>query len=778
MLEARSIVDVYTRKVLSFPYLVIFLSLTLVAISVAGVRYLGLSTDYRVFFSEENPQLQAFDALQDTFLKNDNIFIVVKPRQGDVFTQETLAAIEALTDAAWQIPFSRRVDSLTNFQHTSAQGDELIVEDLVKNAAQLSQEKLNQIRSIALNDQRLLNRIISPDASTTSVNVTLQLPGKSRKEVPEAVTYTRNLVAELMQEHPNQEIRLTGNVLMSNAVSEASVKDMTSLVPLMYGVIVLCIMVFLRSIVATLLVSLVVGLSTMTAVGLAGWAGIVVTPPSASAPTVIMTLSVAGCIHILTTFLIGIGNGQEKLNAMRESLNFNMEAVFLTTLTTAIGFLSMNFSDSPPLRDLGNISAMGIIAAFVFSVFTLPAAALLLPIKPLKTGKKYVQMMQTMGEFVIKRQKFLLTSLIAIVVVLISFVPNLELNDQYVNYFDSSSKFRQDTEFAMNHLTGIYKIEYKLPAGDSGGISKPEYLRVLEAFGDWYRKQPEVVHVSSLVETMKTLNKNLHGDDAAYFRLPDNRDLAAQYLLLYEMSLPYGLDLNSQVSIGKDSTRFTVMVKNISTNELMGLEERAQAWLRANAPATMVSDGTGSSIVFAHISERSIRSMIEGTLLAAVLIGLILMMALKSVKYGILSFIPNLLPALTALGIWTIFVGELGFALSVMIAMTLGIVVDDTIHFFTKYLRGRQILNLSPTESVRYAFSTVGVAIVVTSIVLVLGFFVLAQSSFLPNSGMALLSVITIIVALIIDLMLVPPMLMAIDNRMPYPVLIPEHQEE
>jgi predicted RND superfamily exporter protein len=441
-----------------------------------------------------------------------------------------------------------------------------------------------------------------------------------------------------------------------------------------------------------------------------------------------------------------------------------MEAVFLTALTTVIGFLSMNFSDTPPLRDLGNIAALGIIAAFFFTVFTLPAAAILLPFRAKKVGIRYISLFRSLGDFVVERQRILLVSMVVVVLVLVSFVPRLELNDQYVNYFDRSSEFRRDTDFAMQHLTGIYKIEYLIRAGEKGGVNNPEYLKVLQAFGEWYRGQPEVVHVHSIVETMKTLNMSLHGDNSIYFRLPDNRELAAQYLLLYEMSLPYGLDMNSEVSIGKDATRFTVMLKNISTKELLRLEESAQDWLRVNAPTAMVSDGTGSSIIFSHMSERSIRSMIGGTVLAIILIGLVLMVALKSIKYGVLSFIPNLLPAIMALGVWAIFVGELGFALSVMIAMTLGIVVDDTIHFFTKYLRGRQTQQLSPADAVRYAFSTVGIALLTTTIVLVLGFLVLAQSSFLPNSGMAMLTVITISIALAIDFFLIPPMLLVLDD--------------
>jgi len=240
-------------------------------------------------------------------------------------------------------------------------------------------------------------------------------------------------------------------------------------------------------------------------------------------------------------------------------------------------------------------------------------------------------------------------------------------------------EFRVDTEFTTDNLTGLYNISYSLEAEESGAISEPDFLNKLEEFANWYRQQPEVMHVNSLSDTMKRLNKNLHGDDAEWYRMPDERELAAQYLLLYEMSVPYGLDLNNQINIDKSATKLDVTLNSLSSNDTITLEERAQQWLRDNAPASMQVHGASPVIMFSHIGARNIRSMLTGTTLALVLISFILVFALRSLRIGLISIIPNLIPAGMAFGLWGLMVGQVGLALSVVTGMTLGIVVDDTV---------------------------------------------------------------------------------------------------
>lgn len=743
---------------------VIFVVL-LAGVAASGARFLGFSDDYRIFFSEDNPQLMAFERLQNTYTKSDNVLLVLAPADGKVFSRDTLAAVQWLTEQSWQIPYSIRVDSITNFQHTWSEEDDLVVEDLVQNPAELDRAGLERVRDIAVTEPLLVDRLVSPSAHVTGVNVTIQLPGlEPDKEGPAVVAFSRDLVRQLGERYPELEVHLTGVVLLNNAFMENSLKDMRTLVPVMFAIITLVLALLLRSVWGTIATLLVIFFSIATAFGVAGWAGLKITAPVASAPTMIMTLAVANSVHLLVSFFYRMRHGDDRREAMAESLRINLQPIFLTTLTTSIGFLSMNFSDAPPFRDLGNIVAVGVAASFIYSMLLLPPLVLWLPLRVGKTRSLTVRGMDRFADFVVAKRRPVLWGMSLLVIGLISFVPTNELNDEFVTYFDERVDFRVDTDFTTDNLTGLYGISYALGAGASGAISEPAYLEKLDEFASWYRQQPEVMHVSSLSDTMKRLNKNLHGDDPAWYRIPEQRDLAAQYLLLYELSLPYGLDLNNQINIDKSATKLDVSLRSLSSNQLIALEDRAQRWLEENAPQSMQVHGASPAIMFSHIGKRNIRSMLTGTTIALVLISAVLIVALRSWKIGLISVVPNLLPAGMAFGLWGLLVGQVGLALSIVTGMTLGIIVDDTVHFLSKYLRARREKSMSSADAVRYAFHTVGSALLTTSVVLVAGFLVLTRSPFELNAGMGLLTAITISMALLADFLLLPALLMMFDN--------------
>ncbi len=757
----------YAKNLLQWQWLALILVILAVGLAGMGAKNLTFNNDYKIFFNDDDERVLAFENLQNTYTKNDNILLGIAPKDGKVFTRKTLAALEDITQRAWKTPHSIRVDSLANYQHTESVGDEMSVANLYEEAEKLTDEELAKIEKIAVNEPLLLHRLISEKAHMTAVNVTIEVPpdGEMTKIVPQVVKHARELKAYINETYPELDVYLTGIVMMNNAFAEASKYDMSHLIPLTFLMILVIVFLLLRSfsgVLATILVSI---FSIISAMGLAGWVGIELSPPVMSAPVIILTLAVADCVHILSTWMHQMHLGADKKAAMVESLRINLGPVFLTSLTTAIGFLSLNFSDAPPFRDLGNIAAMGVTAAFIFSVTLLPALATLLPSKVKQTDKKFIMssFMVSLAEWVIGKQKVLLISMTVLSLAMIALIPKNELNDIYVEYFDERIKFRTDTDFVVKNMTGIYFVDYSLDSKKAGGVSEPAVLAQIDQFSEWLRSQPEVIHVNTIVDTFKRLNRNMHGDDQSWYRLPDSRELAAQYLLLYEMSLPYGLDLNNQIDIDKKSTRLSVTMKTVSTQKVLAFEKRVDAWMETNTPL-IKSVGASPTIMFAHIGMKNIKSMLTGTTVALVLISIILIIALGSVRYGLLSLVPNLVPAGLAFGFWAVIDGEIGLALSVVTAMTLGIVVDDTIHFLSKYIRARREQNLSAEDAVRYAFSTVGVALWVTSLALIGGFLVLSTSSFELNAGMGLLTSIVIAFALLADFLLLPPLLIKLDG--------------
>ncbi len=753
----------YADFIVKWRIVVIALTLGLVGYTATGMPNLGFASNYRVFFSADNPELNAFESFQNTYTKNDNVMFVVQPADKDLTTAEFAAAIEDITEQAWQIPFAIRVDSVTNFQHSWADGDDLTVDDLIRNGDKMTAETLKGKWDIAKDEPILYGNLLARDREATGVNVTLQYPEVEIDEVPRAVAKARAIVADIQAKHPDLKVALTGVSMMNNAFMEAGMKDSATLTPIMYLILVIIMIFTLRSLTGTLSTVFVIGFAVVTAMGWAGHVGILLTPISVTAPTIVLTLAIADSVHIMISMLASMRDGMEKNEALKDSIRVNFLPVSITSITTIVGFLSLNTLDTPPFHDLGNITAVGILAAWLYSLTFLPAIVSFLPVKCRKqeggaTG--LAKWLENYADWVTaKRRVVLMTSSVA-AIVLISLIPRMEINDQWVEYFDWSIPFRADAEFGMNELTGVYLIEYSVEADGPGGVSEPLYLQKLSDFTDWLHEQPEVSHVFSYSDIMKRLNKNMHGDDPAWYKVPDQRDLAAQYHLLFELSLPYGLDMSDRVDIEKSATRITATLGNMTTKQTRAFLTRSQDWLKEYTPEYMHAVPTGPTVMFSYISDRNIKGMLKGNAVAIVIISIIMMFALRSFGIGMLSLIPNAVPILMTFGLWAVTFGYIGMAAASVSAVALGIVVDDSVHFLSKYLRARRERGMDKPEAIHYAFRTVGIAMVVTTIILTIGFLVMATSSFQINEQLGLMTAATMVIALVMDFTLLPALLL------------------
>ena len=754
--------------VLRWRWPILVLTILFVLVMAAGGQYLKISNDSRIFFSEDNPQLIAFEALEATYTESNTVLIAVAPKNesstGGIFTPNALAAVSELTEQGWLLPYSTRVDSLINFSHTWADGDELIVEDLVADTADLNSQDLARIEDIALNEIQLVNRLVAVDGRTTAVLVNFVLPDESAEAVTEISDQVKLIVEEARAKHPDLNYYVTGSIITSRAFGDATFDDLSTLGPIIIIVIFIVMAFMLRSVTGTVATLLVVLFAALTAMGFAGWSGMLLSSGNVGAPTIIMTVAIAHSVHVISTIMLSMRAGLAKREAILESLRVNIHPVFLTTITTAIGFLSMNFSDAPPFHNLGNLVALGVVAAMVFALTFVPAFVYVLPLRVRSRREGQRAFFDTFGEFVVRRRTPLLWGMAAIIIGLAAGVPQVELNDNWTKYFDERYEFRRDTDYIINNLTGVEAFEFSLPAGEEGAINDPEYIARVDEFAEWYRSQPKIIHVSAFPDIMKRLNMNMHGDDPAYYRIPEEHDLAAQYLLLYELSLPFGRDLNDQIDVGKSATRMTVIGRDMSAKEQRESADRANQWLKDNMPAEMVTQATGLTMMFAYISKRNIEGMLRGTVIAMASISLILIVALKSVPIGLLSLVPNFVPAAMAFGLWGYLIGNVGVAASVVTAVTFGIVVDDTIHFLSKYLRARREQKLDPQNAVRFAFRSVGHALWTTTAVLAAGFIVLSTSGFEVNWSLGLLTAMTIVIALAADFFFLPPLLMKLDR--------------
>ena len=735
----------------------------MLCLAAGTVKIVEVDVDFRNHFNKDDPHLVDLERLETTYAISDAALVAVAPTSGTIFTHEVLVAIEDLTERLWHTPYVTRVDSIANYTHSEGVEDELIVEPLIDDAGSLSDTDIERIEKIALGTNEVAGRFVSRDGRVSGLIVSLALPEEDRQLAKvEVVDFLYGTAAEARAKHSSIGYHLTGELFLNRAVRDAIDDDMGVLGPIAFGTMLLVAIVLLGSIWGTVAIVLLLIAVILSGFGFAGWTGMKLYGESGAALFVLMAVTVAHAVHIIEAMQSALRQGTDRKQAAIHAVELNVWPVFLTSLTTAIGFLSLNFSEMPPFRVMGNIVAFGVMCAFVYSVTLLPAFLSVVPMRPGRTRAGTSGFFDRFGRFVVSRHLTLLCSFAVLAVALVAGISRIELNENQLELLDESYEYRRSTDFISENFGGLEPFEYSLDAGKEGGITDVEYLRRVEAFAEWYRTQPEVAHVFSIADVVKRLNKNLNGDNPDYYRIPDDSDLAAQYILLYEFSLPVGLDLNNLIDVERSSTRMTVTLKSLSTGEKIDLDNRAQAWLRQNAPG-LATGAVGVTIVGSYSVQRNIVNMLIGTVVAMSIVSLLLILVFRSLRFGLISLIPNFVPAAMAMGLWGYAVGEVGVPASVVTAIAFGIIVDDTIHFMTKYLRARKE-GLLPSESVQRAFGLVGKALVTTTAVFALGFLVFSASGMAGNQVLGLLVGMTVVMALLADFLFLPPLLMALDG--------------
>lgn len=755
------------------------LSLVVTAIIAWGAQGLYFQTDYKIYFQADDPQLLMHELVEDTYTNSDNLAIMLRPKTGDVFNERIINLIYDLTEQGWQVPYAMRVDSITNFQHTKADDDDLLVEDILLEPGSISAPKLAEIRSIVLGEKQLYRRLVSQDGTTSLININLELPPEvdpladqatqteqrllRDSSYVEVTEYGRELIKTIQAEYPDIEMHLNGVTIINNAFNEVGQQDAQNLLPLMYIIILVALTIFLRSLGGVVATLVVIASASAAAVGSAGWIGYALNAVNITTPTIVLTIAVCDAVHLLTIYLRGLARDMDRFEAMREALRLNLQPIVLTSVTTAVGFLTLNFSVSPPFGELGNMTAFGVLWAMVLTFTLLPALGMLLIRKRKPAGHKKNALMRY-ADWVIENRKLAFFGSGATAIALMCMIPLNIINDDPITYFKKGLEYRASMDFASDHLPGINDINMSIDCGEPSCVSQPDFLAMLDEFQAWALAQPEVVQVSSYADVIKRLNRSMNADDPSFYRVPESAEMAAQYNLMYEMSLPFGLDLNNQLNLDKSATKVTILVERVTSSGLIEVSERAHQWLRDNFQA-QANPPSGVNLMFSHMGEKNIRSMLVGAIYAIIGVTITILIALRSFRYAAISMVPNAIPAFMAFGVWGLLVGTVNMAVAVVFSISLGILVDDTVHFISKYRRARLVKDLTPEDSIRYAFDHVGAALIITTLVLCIGFGVLATSDFAVNSMAGSLTAITIFIALVFDFLILPPLLMFFDSQ-------------
>lgn len=747
------------------PWKVLCISLVCIVQLGYFMQFVAPSVSFKDLLGEGWPSLKDYEFMQTEYIADDNLLIMIEAKEGDAFTTNILTGTQKLTSDLWKTPYSIRVESVTNFQHTRANGDDLEVGDLIASPQSLDAAGLSEVKNIALNDPIALHRVVNQQGNVLAINVVFHFPMLSGDEKLIAFAAVDSLAAQFRENNPQTRVYVGGLTALDATVMNLSMKETGMFLGLVMLLSVVLLTLLLRSVVPVMLSVLVMLLSVMAALSFSGMMGWKMTPFTSIVPMLVLIIAIADCIHFITVFVKRMNLGEDKKLALSKSLRINAKAIIITSATTAVGFLTFNLSGSDSIAALGNESAFGIAAACLLSLTFLPACLAVLPVKVRRGKKESSTRYHNFAQIIFTNRYKIFTGSLMIALLLGMNITKNTFDDNIPTYFAKSLPWRQANDFSELQFGSAYNFTYSLYADADSSVSDPEYLKKVEAFTNYLRDLPKAAYVKSVADTFKRLNKSMHGDDSAYYRLPDDKNTAAQYLLLYEMSLPYGLDLNDQINLDKSASKVLAAFGSMSVADVLALDKQIKQWLNTNMPGTRYISA-GVQIMFAELMAQDTKGLTLGAIFGLMIISGLLIFMLRSFKVGMISLLPNLLPILMAFGLWGLLVGKVGFGLAMVSGMSIGIIVDDTVHFLTKYLHGRRNLGLNAQDSVAYSYATVGSSLVFTTLVLVSAFMLMVGlSEFRVNTDMGKMTSIILCFALVFDLIALPAMLMIFDKK-------------
>ena len=756
----------FAKLLIKYRYLSIGLVIIVVCLLATGLTKLTFNPDLETYFPEGHPAVIRYNEIDDMFIPTDNLIIAVHSNEGTLFNGDSLKVIEELTRKSWTIPYSVRVDSLTNYSYVKSVNDDLIVEPFIEEAEKKSIEFIEKRKDLVAGEDIIYKSLISEDKKTSVVSIIVDPPGPNKEDQnSELINYILGFIEPIKESNENLDIRLLGNPYLDYISPRIVKAEMPVVMPLMLLLIFLIVFLMIRSYVAVLATFVVILMSLIATFGSIGILGNPLNQMVTTIPILIITLALADCIHLFSIYFQNRVKGISSKESMEKSLEMNIQPLFLTTISTCIGFLCLNFIEVAPLRDFGNAVAIGIGFAFIFTIFFIAPIVSFFEVKTASKVTKQTRFSTSVGSFILKNGNKLIFSITSISFLILLCIPMNELDENPTQmYAEGFTSFSSDTLWLDEKLSVTFPVNF-LATNEEGQVSDPDFLKILDKFSVWLEEREQVNHVTSLANNMKNLNKSMHGDDPEWKKIPENADLSAQYLFFYEMSLPMGLDLNSSISQDRKSTKISATLKDMSSNEFKEFNNEVLGYLRQNNLENMISEPSSFRVIFTYMVEAIVNSLLYGLFIGILLITLIIGLFFRSYLLPALSIFPNILPIGMGFGLWGLFVGDVGFMVAVGMGSTLGVIVDFTVHFLSKYELARKEFKKSVEESVIYSFETVGFALIIMTVVLALGFSVLNLVTFIPIQDFAKFSVICFIGGLIINFLFLPNLLMKFDKR-------------
>ncbi len=739
--------------------------LTIIVSIVVGWGVTKTSIDPRsdAILPEDDPYAAEVKAVEADFPRSRSALFTFIAPDGDIFNREALTAMEALHARFGEVQSAVAVGSMVNYRLNAV--DETIYgrQYLLPPVDSLSDNDLAEVRDIALADEDLVKTQLARDGDMALAIFKYRPSGEGLSERLEIARSVVALRDRLRGDYPGVEIYVLGNDLFELDSYNAQIKDRNNLAPLVALATTLLLWLCLNSLVYALCTLVVSFLGILLTIGTVGWSGFAFNQISNMGPLVVLTIAMAHGIHIISIYLQGLHEGLSKLEALEQSLRLNLQPVTLATVTTAMGFLSLNYCSSAGIYGFGNAVAMGVVWAYLVTLTLLPALIMWVPTRRIPRPLGVRGMIRRVSDLVTQRGNALFWGLSVIIVVCLAMLPLNKVDFDRFEFIDKDSDFHRVITALAEKIGNDQSLVYAIDSGQYYGIADPAFMLEVERFADWLEEQPDVSVVNSYVGMLKTLNEAENDNDEAWHILPEDNLQVIDYLVGYQLVQEIEPHLEPIFDPEYTTVRVVVGTSNLSNVQLLELNKRIEAWHTANInPDYRVLHGS-NTILYARLNDTISRQLLEGFTVSFLLITLTMLVGLRSVRYGLISIAPNLLPPAVVFGVWGLFVGQLSPYILMLFSISIGLVVDDSVHVLSKYMAARKA-GENPDEAVRYSLDKAGSAITITTAALAMGTFILVFSNTYYYQNVALMLTPIIVVALLLDLLFLPPLLVKLDR--------------
>ncbi|MDY0222821.1 MAG: MMPL family transporter [Desulfobacterium sp.] len=706
------------------------------------------NVDY--FTLENDPDIAFYDEFKDLF-GNDEFFIIAL-KKDNVFTYDSLALLKKLTDELEQVEEIREVKSLANVNDTIGENDYFIVQKFLEEIPD-QESDLAKLKTRALSNPLYNKNFISSDGKTTAIVVSVY-------ERPDDPGYRKRLIQKCEEILETYE-ELTGKTYMAGwtttnlHLSQYMKRDVATFIPITYAFITLAVFFFFRNIWLTIIAVLNISICMGSTMGLFPLFDITLNNVTTIVPPVIMALALCDTVHIfshLNKDLLVRFKTKEK--ALCHVLKKVILPCFLTTLTTGIGFSSLYLSDIPAIKDFAFVATCGMMFEFFFSFLFLPPILLLFNENKIFRGSQKDNdthpVLVGISKFVLNNFKLICTIGLLIIIASFWFSSKIQVETNLLGFFKKQSVVRVSTDFVEKNLAGTSTLDISFSSTQEEAFKDPEKLKMVEKLQLYIDSIDGVDKTLSFVDFIKDMNQSFHNEKNEYSTIPDSKALVAQYLLLYESD-----DIDDFVNESFDRARISIRLSAHSTIMQKRIIDKISEFIKTTEHDGLDIQITGRAFQDVKTIDALVKGQIYSLSTATGIIMLIMFFVLRSFSMGCISMIPNLFPILLNFGIMGLFKIPLNTATALIAAVAIGIAVDDTIHFLSEF-KLNLLKGIGVKESVTNSILSKGKAILLSSIILCIGFGVMVFSQFIPTINFGALSSIIMVTAVLGDILILP----------------------